>query len=337
MFSQSDLRRFFDAGTFERGRRYWQEGRVRGLEVKHERADRWTLASSVRGSGRVPYDQDIMVTVADGKVVELDGNCDCPIGYNCKHVAAALLDWAERLSRQLAGRPSPAPPVRSPSVPARLASVRKEPSSPEPALSVPVRDLLSRLNAAALREAADQHPDTVRKRLLYVLDLDDTPAGQRALLLRVVSVTLRKDGAFGNDEKSYGPHQFGGLNASKFVVPADHALLDALSRNAQSSSLGFLLPADAAPWLIGRMLPTGRRYWRDFREGRPLRPGPGLAGTPRWETDRTGHQRFAITTGTAARRPSCCRPCRCSMSIRRRASAARSRRSRCPRTSPWCC
>ncbi|MFP5511518.1 MAG: SNF2-related protein [Alphaproteobacteria bacterium] len=236
--------------------------------------------------------------IVNGALRQVEGECDCPVGYNCKHVAAALLAWIERAaSTSATGRRSEQPfsGLSSPSLPAPATAANREQMAPaEPGLSFPVRDLLARLNAAALRETAEQYADTVRKRLLYVLCLDDTPSGERTLLLRVISATLRKDGQFANDDKAYDAYQFGTLSSAKFVTPADHALLNAVSRNAQAGSYGFLLPADMAPWLIERMLRTGRLYWRDFRTGSPLHSGPPLIGTPRWEADGAGRQRFTI-------------------------------------------
>ncbi|PWC56323.1 helicase SNF2 [Azospirillum sp. TSH7] len=296
MFSPSDLRRFFDAGSLDRGRHYWADGRVQTIEAQRRRGDGWTVTSMVRGSGRALYGQDITVKLVNGVLRQVEGVCDCPVGYNCKHVAAALLAWAER-STTAASQPSERPSSAryAPSLPSPSAVAVQDKTPPgEPGLSAPVKDLLSRLTAAVLRETAEQYADTVRKRLLYVLRLDDTPSGDRRLLLRILSATLRKDGQFANDDKAYDAYQFGTLNSAKFVTPADHALLNAVSRNAQAGPHGFLLSADVAPWLIERMLPTRRLYWQDVRSGRALRSGPVLTGTPRWQTDGAGRQRFTI-------------------------------------------
>ncbi|BAI76700.1 SNF2 family DNA/RNA helicase (plasmid) [Azospirillum sp. B510] len=290
MFASSDLRRLVDPGTFERGRAYWLEGRVKQVEARHRHGDSWTVIASVRGSGRALYKQDISVELVKGMPRMLDGMCDCPVGYNCKHVVAAMLAWAERPA-------APPRPAQSSSAPGPLRAVvaDQETKTPaEPELSAPLKELLARLDAAALRDSDSHYADTVRKRLLYLLSLAEAPSGGRQLLLRIVSVSLRKDGQFANDDKRYDLYGFNTLKTTKFVTPADHALLDAISRNGQRTSQDILLPSDFAPWLIGRMLPTGRLYWQDFREGEPLHPGPTLSGMPVWESDRAGNQRFVI-------------------------------------------
>ncbi|WP_376965132.1 DEAD/DEAH box helicase [Azospirillum sp. A26] len=283
VFSPSDLRRLVDPGTFERGRAYWQEGRVQKVEGQHGHRDSWTVNASVRGSGRATYRPDISIDLVKGVPRKLDGMCDCPVGYNCKHVVAAMLAWAER---------SAAP---SQSVASQAVALRTTPAMPADAgLSAPVKGLLARLAAAAQRDSDEPYADTVRKRLLYVLKLGDSGSGERSPLLRVISVTLRKDGQFSGDDKAYDPNGFTSLKSAKFVTPADHDLLDAVSRNGQRASQDIQLPSDVAPWLVERMLRTGRLYWQDFRNGEPLRPGPALSGTPRWETDGAGNQRFTV-------------------------------------------
>ncbi|PGH58545.1 helicase SNF2 [Azospirillum palustre] len=291
MFDLSDLRRLTDPGAFERGRQYWREGRVKQIEAHPESGDGWTVTAAVRGSGGALYRQDITVKLVNGMLRVLDGDCDCPVGYNCKHVVAAMLAWDER-SR----KPPPAQPARAPaSLPVRFAGAgQQQPVPADAGLSAPVKDLLSRLAAAALRDGTDQYADTVRKRLIYVLGLGASRSGERGPLLRIVSVTLRKDGQFGNDDKAYDVSEFKALKTAKFVTPADHDLLNAVSRNGETASHGILLPPESAPWLVERLLRTGRLYWQDFRNGEPLRPGPALSGTPRWETDGAGNQRFTV-------------------------------------------
>ena len=286
MFVQSDLRRFTDPGTFERGQIYWRQGRVEHVEGKLRRGKSWIVASSVRGSGNALYHQDIDVQLAKGMLMALNGSCDCPVGYNCKHVVAAMLAWQERLTaRQI-------PPVKAPV--RAVGAVQRLAVPAEPGLSAPVRELLARLDAAAMRDAEEPYAETVRKRLLYVLSLGGAPSGERSLLLRIVSVTLRKDGRFADDDKGYGTNEFHSLRSAKFVTPADHALLKTVSDNAPTSPKGNALPPETAPWLIERLMRTGRLYWQDFRKGEPLRPGSVRSGTPLWETDRAGNQRFTV-------------------------------------------
>ncbi|MDQ2104669.1 DEAD/DEAH box helicase [Azospirillum isscasi] len=287
MIDPHSLRRFFDHGSFERGQRYEREGRVRALDVVAHQSNALFITATVQGSERHPYEQEIEVVLKGSAVHGVDGRCNCPVGQNCKHVAAAVIAWARRGETQARHpEPSPIPPPAPP-------------PAPLPVLSAPLQTLLFRLDEAAERDAGDRYPETVRKRLLYALGLEDEADGGRRLALRVLSVSLRKGGGFANDERSYDGRQLNSLPEAKFITPADHAILSAVVQGGRDASSGaFALKADWAPWLIERMLRTGRLYWGDYRDGQPVRSGPARMGTPRWDCDSAGRQRFAIALDT---------------------------------------
>ncbi|WP_082805199.1 DEAD/DEAH box helicase [Pseudomonas sp. BMS12] len=73
----------FDPGALERGRRYAAQGRVRILSQEAEQ-----IHASCQGSAEHRYQQWIRPGAAG---VPLLARCSCPVGYNCKHCAAVLL------------------------------------------------------------------------------------------------------------------------------------------------------------------------------------------------------------------------------------------------------
>lgn len=97
MIALPSLRRFFDAGSFERGQqRYEREGRVVTLDAEARGRGVLSLAAAVQGSGRRPYVQDIDVAVKGDSVQRVEGGCNCQVDHNCKRVAAAVIAWARR-------------------------------------------------------------------------------------------------------------------------------------------------------------------------------------------------------------------------------------------------
>ncbi|WP_395456426.1 SNF2-related protein [Azospirillum melinis] len=278
MITHSMLRRHFDAGTFERGERYHRQERVSALHSEAGAEGAIRVTARVRGSLPSPYRQDIRLFLRNGAPTSVSGICDCPVGLNCKHVAAALLAWADR-------QPKTAP---------------VQPAVPEPAAAV--RHLLSRLEEAAALDAGDAYPDTVRTRLVYALRLDEHPGGREAVV-RFLSVSLRKDGQFGAQEKPYNPEGIRAASAAQYITPADRAILSAVLEQrgyGRSSRHGTPLQGERAVWLIERMLRTGRLHWEDIRANPPLRPGPERTGDARWTADADGRQRFAIALDTAS-------------------------------------
>nr|WP_313516716.1 SNF2-related protein [Pseudomonas sp.] len=95
----SDWQAAFAPACLERARVYADHGRATLLEV-----DELSLRALCAGSADLPYRQSVRLQAQDGGW-SLQGSCSCPVGRNCKHVAAALLT----LQRQLdAHQPIPA-------------------------------------------------------------------------------------------------------------------------------------------------------------------------------------------------------------------------------------
>lgn len=102
---QEDWQEEFDLGALERGRNYAAQGRSTLLRLSPE-----LLEASCRGSATQSYRQRIRLLRHAGGW-QVAGTCSCPVGYNCKHVVAALV--------ALENQPAPPPEQESP-LPERL-------------------------------------------------------------------------------------------------------------------------------------------------------------------------------------------------------------------------
>jgi len=80
-----DLERWAGVKTFSRGRNYQREKRVKEL-ICMESGE---LAGSVAGSERYV----VVVSVTDG---EIQSCCSCPVGFDCKHAVALVLEYLDR-------------------------------------------------------------------------------------------------------------------------------------------------------------------------------------------------------------------------------------------------
>ncbi len=88
--------------SWNRGEAYARQGRVTIL--RHDRADGEIVAQCLGSRGKryrlsVGYDYG-----PDGELAWIDGECTCPVGYNCKHCVAAAL-----VALDLMDEPSPFP------------------------------------------------------------------------------------------------------------------------------------------------------------------------------------------------------------------------------------
>ncbi|MFZ6658402.1 SNF2-related protein [Undibacterium sp. TJN19] len=86
-FSLDDLAKLFPHEIFIRGLNYATENKVRGWSFDND-----FVESEVQGSGRNLYTQEIELIFDHGKLGSVNGACSCPVEYNCKHVAAVLLN-----------------------------------------------------------------------------------------------------------------------------------------------------------------------------------------------------------------------------------------------------
>ena len=92
--SRNDIRAYVGATYYTRGLGYFEQGRVLGIELQHADAEGVRLRARVRGTGGREYRQSIVIRW-ENYGASLDGDCECPVGYNCKHVAAACLHFRE--------------------------------------------------------------------------------------------------------------------------------------------------------------------------------------------------------------------------------------------------
>ncbi|MGH9223539.1 MAG: SWIM zinc finger family protein, partial [Acidimicrobiales bacterium] len=123
--------------SFERGRTYASRGRV--LKVDWDPHTE-SLTGSVIGQGARYTTTAFFASIRGGALAFEDGECSCPVSYNCKHVAAIVLAATDRgLPRLGTGQP-PSHPVSSPSpLPSWEAPLRALIEPPEaPASGTPI-------------------------------------------------------------------------------------------------------------------------------------------------------------------------------------------------------
>ncbi|MEQ8663453.1 MAG: DEAD/DEAH box helicase [Gammaproteobacteria bacterium] len=92
--TRQDIRAAVGDAAYQRGHGYFQQDRVLRLRVEPAR-EGCHIEASTAGSGSAVYEQVVDVDFFDTETT-IDGECTCPVGYNCKHVAAVCLAWMER-------------------------------------------------------------------------------------------------------------------------------------------------------------------------------------------------------------------------------------------------
>jgi SWIM zinc finger len=89
------------ARSFQRGRSYARSKRVRSVEWDPSAE---TLTGSVVGNGALYDTAAFFVGGGGGALAFEDGECTCPVGHNCKHVAAIVIAATDARSGARLGR-----------------------------------------------------------------------------------------------------------------------------------------------------------------------------------------------------------------------------------------
>ncbi len=94
-FKRDDIKNETDTGSYQRGFSYFKQGMVVSLKARSLNDNAVSLSSEVEGSGYACYEQTIVVNKTRGRI-DINGHCDCPVGFNCKHVVASCLEYLSR-------------------------------------------------------------------------------------------------------------------------------------------------------------------------------------------------------------------------------------------------
>ena len=224
--NRDDIRHAIDLSSFNRGLAYFQQGRV--IDLRDERsAEGVRLQARVRGSGSRVYVLSIWIP-ADPERNAIAGGCACPVGYNCKHVAAACLAFEER-ERELQG-------------------------SDPGAADAFVRRWLQRV----VQAGSPQGPDADGDRLIYVLLPDPKDEWGASVQLRVAKPLKRGRGlSKGRVVSLY--NLFYGYSRPAYLSPKDHEVLGMVNATARTQWTDTSELAGATGSLaVRRMIETGR-------------------------------------------------------------------------------
>ena len=284
-----DLRDVFHDISLERGLDYARRGRVRDARLSEQDDGTALLDAEVRGTDPLPY----RVTVelgAGGRRRSIESGCTCPVGYNCKHGAAALIDYFKLEPDPVdPGSENPAAARRPQAMPAPPA-VAAQPS----AALVLHAGWLTRVRALRSEVAAEPR----KQRMVFAIDVEPLRARPTVTLLYG---NVRKDGSLARPIPANGSLIELLRNRPRYLGPDDVPLVRALALASAPGRLDeHVLDRDGA--LLRRMVEQAEAVVRgsDGHSLRPLRWGPARAAEGRWQPDAQGRQRFVLAVDPPA-------------------------------------
>ena len=91
--TEQHIRDAIGYGSIQKGYEYFKRNRVQEYSVDDTNSNYVILQSRVSGNYQNFYNQSIKLD-RRGNKLKIEGGCSCPVGYNCKHVVAACLQYA---------------------------------------------------------------------------------------------------------------------------------------------------------------------------------------------------------------------------------------------------
>lgn len=253
--SFADLERNLPKASLTRGRDYVSGRRVRKLWLSYDRTE---ITSEVHGSDYSPYAVSIVLTRTPG-LIDISGDCTCPVGYNCKHVAATLL---KVLDDGLMGA---------------------QPGTPTPIATMPY-EITAWLEKLSEVERGNDYPPQINQRLLYVLQPETRTPRMPQVVVSTLSVRVLKDGSLSGNTTRSNFSNFNPESAPKYYRDNDVAIASQLARLA--NGYGEMIVRRAG--LLREIVATGRAYWTSHN-GQPLAWGDERPGQITWtQRDKSG-------------------------------------------------
>ncbi len=280
--SEALLRTFFDLATFKRGQLI--RSRVKKVQFKVARDGTESVLGVVRGSNDEKYDVEVGISRnIDGDLQELEGVCDCPMSWDCKHVVALLL---EAMARNVW---KPEPQERPD--PFEYLKVLNSTQSVE--IIAPKAELDKTLNTWLSNAPKKNAPPDIaaKQTLLFSLALKNG-----SVVYEVWNARLGTKGW--TEIKPYKlPYS---LEQLPGYAKRDRALLQAFQashNNRYGGSSEFMLEdTDLIAYLLERLLATERCYWGSPQQKILLQKGEARAGLPAWAIEADGSQRPIFNT-----------------------------------------
>lgn len=273
-----DIRRTVSAAAFEKATLYQRRRRAFVTEMAE---DGTRIEGRVQGTQRRPYTVTIELGIRSDGRVRIDGACSCPVGFNCKHVAALLIEtMVTAEGRKLA--PLAGGPVLSPQTESWLADLDR-----------------------AMVLSDDQYPPSIRQRLIYVLSITQGASGPPQPVLELKSVRLLKDDTFSSTISNYDPQSAFSGTPARFLrgrdMPILRRLLHMRGLYGHGGGRGHTLSGETGPEVLDLVLTTGRCRWQSL-DGPVMTAGEPRRGTLGWMMMDNGAQKPVVVVeggGTA--------------------------------------
>jgi superfamily II DNA or RNA helicase len=237
-----------DSATYARALELYRNQRVLNLSIEPLK-DVWLLMGDVQGSARHPYQVSIEVKRSfNGRVLDWDSDCTCPVGYQCKHGIALMIKAAykghQMLGQSTPTRP-PVPPTASELKARHQAELDRIRAAAELEADNQVIRWLGELDRSAPKPAGatvtepkpwqNKPTTTIHEYYLYLLSIAGPTGPNPHLDLELVLSYRKQNGDWAKAKQiKYQPER--GQSAFDLATEADHDVLQLMRAMPNSAS-----------------------------------------------------------------------------------------------------
>ena len=253
-----------DDSYLKQGRDDFKNGHVENLKIDLKKQ---TITAEVIDSSPTPFKVHIEYDEYD-----IDGDCTCPLQFNCKHVAAALY-----------------------AVLAENSGLPRKKRKTKDEEEVPFHHWLGVVGQAPPSvHARDEYPEDVRQRLLYILRSD----GKRGLRMHFETVRLLKNDDYGKSTP-YSCKSILTRAVPKYILSMDEKILREAATSMSTSGDEILLQGVTGKEILERAIRTGRCHWWD-KDREAMKLSEPRVGEWFWDIDTQGVQTLTLRTNPEA-------------------------------------
>ncbi len=276
LLTQNLIRQYIGSSAYAKGAEYSDEGRV----IAWDQTEAGAIHAKVRGNQREPYSQKIYV---NGKVIS--GSCNCPVGYNCKHVAAVLIEIMHESQVDITSMTAKRPPPR-PVLPYELSTWLQNMKAAQTKADEISRQAASRADSNAF--------------IVYLVSPLQQYQFQKTVSIKPCFTQFRKDGAISRTVKNIDVDAL--LRESlPAVVTADDAAICKLIKLCKADAYspmtnkGYSLTGPMLNEVLDAMLATNR-VRLEKTDGLQLIAGTQRGASFTWQENDDGDFKLSAST-----------------------------------------
>ncbi|MBI3561618.1 MAG: DEAD/DEAH box helicase [Gammaproteobacteria bacterium] len=261
LFTIKDIQQFTTPASYDRGLAYQRSGHVLSCHIAQAGN---LITGIIQGGETAPYNVVVQIQPNRKHAVTINGHCDCPMQFNCKHVVALLLHALQENTE-----------------------LSLKPTTPRPATDTltPAVDTWLEQLTQTIQPSIAAAPVAPRMEFLhYVLNVD-TRLPRPQLYVEFFTLRIKKDGRPGK------PQVFrGGLNSTT-ISEDDRFLLRWLQALKDFQTLRATILGKEGARLLHDMIATGRCHWQSATHP-PLLPGAIRSAGLQWVLQADGSQQL---------------------------------------------